>query len=243
MPKRLDLASNYHNVDLKHTEEEAYEGIALWLRNCNALQDISISEIKSAPDIVLPVLLNKDVKLRSITIKAGRGVGYRVKDHHDFHKALTNHRETLTSLVPWTDPDPLSAYELNIIINIFISPKSLKRLICDLFSNEDISLIGKHTTNLEYFYVGGYGIPDHVLNAFEQTPHLRKLLIAAVSNFTKTGLLEIVDKLSQKGQQHWGFHLIAGLTDPGSTLMSADDVKLMKRYIVDKLGGSFGVSR
>lgn len=69
----LALASVNPSADLKATQHDVFLEIVEWLRNCKSLSDVSFYNFASAPDLLLPVLLNKDISLLKLQVNAMDG--------------------------------------------------------------------------------------------------------------------------------------------------------------------------
>jgi len=101
--------------------------IVEWLRSCDHLKIISFKQMLSAPDLLLPVLLNKNVQLDELEINAKEGALYLVKDHQDFHAAL-GAQSSLRELTLRADPDPPTRDDIEAIMMALCSLQELRNL-------------------------------------------------------------------------------------------------------------------
>ncbi|KYG50196.1 hypothetical protein M433DRAFT_57667 [Acidomyces richmondensis BFW] len=238
MLETLDIGCYGSTMDLKDTQNDAYLEITQWLKNCDHLKAISFQNVISAPDLVLPVLLNPKVKLRALQINATESAMYVVKDHHDFHQALAK-QTSLEDLMLRADPEPMTRDDLEILMNTFCSLQNLQEInlfrIADYFTNEHIELLGSRLTNLDTFYVGGYGISDRVLDSFVHSSRLKTLTFAGISSFTVDGILDFIGKLGSSNQ---GLLLSVDNAEP-ETMISEEGQNLIREAMATKLDGRF----
>lgn len=238
MLETLDIGCYGSTMDLKDTQNDVYLEITQWLKNCDHLKAISFQNVISAPDLALPVLLNPKVKLRALQINATESAMYVVKDHHDFHRALAM-QTSLEDLMLRADPEPTTRDDLEILMNTFCSLQNLQEInlfrIADYFTDEHIELLGSRLTNLDTFYVGGYGISDRVLDSFVHSTRLKTLTFAGISAFTVDGILEFVEKLGSSNQ---GLLLSVDNAEP-ETMISEEGQNLIREAIATKLEGRF----
>lgn len=230
----LALSSASASPDLKATENDTFLEIVSWLGSCNALQDISLGEFVSAPDLLLPILQNKNVKLRSLEVSAKNGE-YTSKDHHDFHRALTE-QPSLRSLVLRADPDPSSRDDIETLMNAFCSLKSLRQLrlyrISDYFSDEQIVLLAQNLSNLQDLDISGYGVSDAVWPSLAELP-LKVINFSGITTFTEDGLLDFIDRLGDRNQ---GLDLSISHADP-DVAIPQESQDIIREVIATKLSG------
>lgn len=69
----LALTSFTPSIDLKATQNDVFLEIVEWLKNCKSLVDISFNSFVSAPDLLLGVLLNRDISLQKLQVNATEG--------------------------------------------------------------------------------------------------------------------------------------------------------------------------
>lgn len=232
------VASSQRAPDLKATQNDAYLEIVDWLRKCNRLKDISFFNFVSAPDLLLPVLLNQHVELENLQINATEAAMYVVKDHHEFHQALSQ-QPTLQSLLLRADPDASTRDDQDTIVEAFCSLKDLRKLslirISDYLSNEHLVRLADNLIMLEDVYVGGYGVDDNVLESLAKLPHLKSLTFSGITNFTETGILDFIENLSESNR---GMLLSVDNAD-GDNAMSDASQNLIREVMMTKLDGRF----
>ncbi|KAK5128396.1 hypothetical protein LTR85_003064 [Meristemomyces frigidus] len=199
--KELKITALRQSVDLKATQHDVYVEVVEWLKQCTRLQEIAFDGVVSAPDLLLPVLVNKVATLKSLEINAKDGSLYVVKDHRDFHRALGEHT-SLESLHLRADPDPISRDDMDILMDALCSLQDLRDLnlhgISDYFSDQHIAQLAQRLPKLEVLYVGGYGISDSVLASVARLQHLKNVTFAGITTFTIDGLLDFVDRLPER---------------------------------------------
>ena len=236
----LAIGAERTTVDLKATQHDVYLEIIEWLKGCTRLKNILFRNVVSAPDLLIPILQNKDVELDSLEINATGGDDnmYVVKDHHDFHQALAQ-QPSLTSLGLKADPDPGSRDDIEILMNTLCSLSGLRELrlerISDYFTDQHVSLLGQHLTNLESLAIGGYGVSDNVWSGIARMKKLKALHFNGVTTFTTDGISDFIDQLSPGNA---GLQLMVEMADP-ETALSAEEQELLNELIQVKVDGRF----
>jgi hypothetical protein len=224
--------------DLKKNDNDLYLEATEWLRNCNALRDISITNMVSAPDLILPILLTDSIQLHKLQINSNEGLMYLVKDHQDFHQSLGQKR-SLQELSLRADPEGLFGDPLAEMTNSICSLSDLRYLhltrISDYFNNQHVKAFAQHLVNLEHIYIGGYGITDGVWDAMAQLKDLKTLTFSGLTMFTAQGILSFVDQLSDGNQ---GLLLGVDNADADSPL-TAEEQELVQEALTAKVNGSF----
>lgn len=187
---------------------------------------MALYNFASAPDLLLPVLLNKDVSLQKLHINANEEAMYVVQDHHDFHLALSQQR-SLRNLHLKGDPDPTSRDDIDTLMTALCSLKGLRVLslsrISDYFTDERIKLLVQHLTNLEDLDIGGFGISDDSLSGLSTLKNLKVVTFSGLTTFSETGLMNFIDQL---GDGNYGLSMSVDMADPESdkTLSSESQV-------------------
>ncbi|GAB7363141.1 hypothetical protein MBLNU230_g3427t2 [Neophaeotheca triangularis] len=234
----LSIGSLRPSVDLKATQNDVYLEIVEWLRNCKSLADVKLENIVSAPDLLTPMLLESNIHLEELQIKATEGSMYLVKDHHDFHQSLAN-QPTLRRLLLRADPEAMSRDDIEKLMNAFCSLTELRELnltrISDFFSDEHIKLLASHLPNLEELYIGGYGISDAVWGSLATLPELKTLTFSGLTNFTEEGIVAFIDQLDESNQ---GFALSVDMADTDSAIPQASQDSI-REALSRKLEGRF----
>lgn len=173
-------------ADLKATQNDTYLEILEWLKNCSTLRRVAFANIASAPDLALPLLQNKDVRLESLTIDGKDEGMYIVKDHQDFHQALAQ-QHSLRSLHLNADPEPMFRDNVEALISSLCSLSNLEDLwlgrISDYFTDEHIKLLTRYLPDLRELSVGGYGISDGALTELPNLMNLKSVTFSGLSTF------------------------------------------------------------
>ena len=193
---------------------------------------------RSVLDLMTPVLQNKNVTLEELTITADEESMYTVKDHHDFHSALSQ-QPSLRDLHLCADPEPVTRDDNETLMDAFCSLSALRDLklvrISDYFSDEHISLLGTHLQHLESLYISGYGISDNVFPSITLLRNLKALTFSGITNFTSGG---IADYIEQLGPGNSGLNMSVDRADPDSAL-SQEEQDLLSDLIQVKVDGRF----
>lgn len=255
----LHISAIPTSVDLKTTQNDAYLEILEWLKQCGQLTHIYLNNMVSAPDLLLTVLLNEDVKLESLEVNGNESSMYQAKDHAAFHTALGT-QTTLQSLSLRGDPVSRFCSASNLAIDMLIKPlfqddtarddielilNSLCRLtnlrelslyrISDYFSDEHIKLLAQHLSSLEMLYIGGYGISDDVWIPLSALKTLKSITFAGITTFTKDGILGFIEQL---GESNTGLVLSIEMADP-DTMIPEETQDLLRDAISTKARGRF----
>lgn len=224
--------------NLKATQNDLYLEITEWLRNCTSLRDISISNMVSAPDLMLPVLLTDVIQLHKLQINSNEGLMYLVKDHQDFHQSLGQKR-SLQELSLRADPEGLSGDPLESVTNSICSLSDLRHLhltrISDYFSDQHIKAFAQHLQNLEHIYIGGFGISDGVWDDVARLRNLKSLTFSGLTVFTTDGIIRFIEQLGDGNQ---GLVLGIDNADADSPLTS-EEQELIQEALAAKVDGSF----
>lgn len=233
----LELSSSTASPDLKATQNDVYLEIVSWLQSCNALRDVSMGDFVSAPDLLVHVLQNKNTKLQKMEISAKHGE-YVTKDHHDFHKALSD-QPALRSLVLKADPDPTSRDNIEVLMNAFCSLKELRQLrlyrISDYFSDEQIVSLAQNLSNLEDLDISGYGVSDIIWPSLANLP-LKVINLGGITTFTEDGILDFIERLDSG--IHRGLELSVTNADPDAAI-AQESLDLIRDVLATKLDGKF----
>jgi hypothetical protein len=235
----LAIGAERTTVDLKATQNDVYLEIIDWLKDCNRLKNVTFRNVVSAPDLLIPILQNKSVELNSLEINTTKDDNmYVVKDHHDFHRALAQ-QTSLSSLLLRADPDPGARDDVETLVNTLCSLSGLRDLkliqISYWFNEQHISLLGKHLSDLESLYVGGYGITDNVFPAVAKMKKLKALNFSGMTSFTTEGVADFIETL---GPGNAGLQLNVENADQESAL-SEDEQNLLNELIQVKVDGRF----
>lgn len=236
----LALACFSRSADLQETQHDIYLQITGWLRDCKALNDISFTNFVSAPDILLPVLISKDIKLEKLQINASDNAMYVASTAEDFHQALSL-QPTLQSLILRADPEPVTGEPdyLTTLVNTLCLLKDLKELrlhrISEYFTDVHIRVLAMSLPNLGELYVGGYNITDKIFDQMTKLEKLKVVDFQGITTFTEDGILKFIDRL---GEGNRGLFLSVDNADPDRPI-SADSQEVIRDAIATKLNGRF----
>lgn len=234
----LALASSTGTTDLKATQNDVFLEIVQWLRSCARLNEVSFTNFVSAPDLLLPVVLNKDIKLQKLQINASEDGMYVVQNHRDFHQALSQ-QPSLRRLLLRADPDPVTRDDIDALMDAFTSLQDLRELslfrISDYFTDSHIGRLAVSLPNLEELYVGGYGISDAVFDSLAGLKNLRVLTFSGITTFTEAGIMSFVNKLDEGNK---GLVLAVDNADQ-DTAMSQDSQDAIRDALFTQLDGRF----
>ncbi|KAK5118045.1 hypothetical protein LTR62_004091 [Meristemomyces frigidus] len=234
----LNVTALRPSVDLKTTQNDVFLAITDWLGRCNDLAEVAFEGLVSAPDLLLPVLLNSNTKLYDLQINAKEGSFYQIKEHHDFHRALAGQTE-LRSLHLRADAEAVTRDDMEILLDVLCSLHNLQHLdlmrTSEYFSDDHILLLARHMPQLEYLYVGGYGISDAVLVGVSQLSSLKQVTFTGITTFTMNGLLTYIDKL---GPGNSKLVLSVDMADP-DTMITDEDQEVLRAAMFDKVQGRF----
>lgn len=233
----LELSSTTASPDLKATQNDIYLAIVSWLSSCNALQDVSIGDLVSAPDLLIHVLQNKNTKLKKLEISAKQGE-YISPDHNDFHQAFSS-QPSLRSLALKADPDPTSRENIDTLMNGICSLKDLRQLrlyrISDYFTDQQIISLAQNLSSLEDLDISGYGVSDAVLPSLANLP-LKVVNLTGITTFSANGILDFVERLDPV--LHRGLELSVTNADPDAAI-SQESQDLVRDVLATKLDGRF----
>jgi hypothetical protein len=224
--------------NLKSNENDLYLEVSEWLRNCTALRDISITNMVSAPDIIMPILLAEAIQLRKLQINSNKGLMYLVKDHQDFHQSLGQKR-SLQELSLRADPEGLIGDPVSEVTSSICSLSDLRylhlTLISDYFSDQHVRAFAQHLINLEHMYIGDCGISDGVWDSVATLKNLKTLTFSGLTVFTARGILRFIEQLGDGNQ---GLLLGVDNADMDSPL-TPEEQEQVQEALAAKCNGSF----
>lgn len=226
------------SVDLKATQNDVYLQIVEWLKTCSSLKRLRMTNMLSAPDLILPVLLNPNVKLTEISVNAREGSMYAIKDHQEFHRAL-GRQSSLLEVSLTADPDPTTRDDIEILMDMFCSLTQLRMLHCtrlsDYFSDSHIGLLAQSLPSLEDLLIGGYGITDAIFDSLSNLKQLRAATFSGITRFTSDAVTQYINSL---GPGNSGLSLTVDMADP-ELAMSQEEQDLLRGLIEAKVDGRF----
>lgn len=236
--RELAIASDRPVADLKTTQNDVFLEMLEWLKSCTELKKVHFSNFVSAPDLALPLLQNKDVHLESLEINAQDEGMYVVKDHQDFHQALTQ-QHSLHTLHLKADPEPMSRDDVDTLISALCSLTNLQDLrlnrISDYFSDEHMKLLTRYLPELRELFIGGYGVSDGALAELANLRNLKNVSFSGITSFTTNGIMELIDRLEESNN---GLIFAVDNADP-DTGISAEEQDLLRELIQAKVDGRF----
>lgn len=236
--RELKIESDRSVPDLKATQNDVFLEVFEWLKSCSELRMVTFKNFVSAPDLTLPLLQNKDVRLESLVINANEEGMYVMKDHQDFHQALSQQQD-LQTLQLNADPDPTSRDDIEILLNGLCSLTNLQYLklvrISDYFSDEHIKLLTSYLPELRELFIGGYGISDAALAEVANLRNLKNVSFSGITTFTTSGVVDFVNRL---GESNKGLALAVDNADPDSGI-SVEEQDLLRELIQTKVDGRF----
>lgn len=234
----INITSFRPSVDLKATQNDVFLQIVEWLKSCKSLADITLGNLVSAPDLLLPVLISKDIRLQKLEIGARDESAYLIKDHRGFHEGLTQ-QTGLRELILRADPESVTRDDLDVLMNAFCSLKDLRTLnlprFSDYFSEEHLRLLAVHLTKLEEIYFGGYGLTDLIWPSLASLEYLQNITFSGITNFTADGILGFFEQL---GDSNRGLLLSIDAADP-DTMMTQEEQDLVREALAAKVDGRF----
>lgn len=234
----LQLEDAGRVTDLEKTQNDVFSEVVQWLRNCTKLRSLSISKFASAANLVVPLLLEESIRLRSLEIS-----NYVVKDNRSFHQALSCH-EDLRSLFLAGDAEGMFRDDADIMLDSLCSLKNLRELelrgVSDYLNEDHITTLAANLTQLEDLYITGNQVTDRVLPRVAGLKSLKSITFGAMSLFSLEGLLEFIDGL---GPGNSGIEVYVAMAEPQTTNhyrpLSEDEQSLIRDQLASKVDGRF----
>lgn len=234
----LQLEDAGRVTDLEKTQNDVFNEVVLWLRNCNQLRSLSISKFINAANLVVPLLLEESAQLRSLEIS-----NYVVKDNRTFHQALGTN-ESLRSLFLAGDAEGMFRDDADIMLDSLCSLRGLRELelrgVSDYLNEDHITTLAANLTELEDLYITGNQVTDRVLPRVAALKSLKSITFGAMSLFSLEGLLNFVDSL---GPGNSGIEVYVAMAEPQTTEhyrpLSDDEQALIREQIASRIDGRF----
>jgi hypothetical protein len=216
--------------DLKETQNDSYNKIIAWLQDCVHLKTIAFRGLKSAPDLLTPVLAKTDMLLETLEIAArNEAAMYVAKDHREFHEALSR-QSTLRELVLTADVDLMTEEVDYDVIRSICALKNLRQLrlsrISDNFTDVEIQSLASSLPMLELLVIGGIGISDAIWPVLARLHQLKHLAITGITCFTADGIMSFVNSLG------------AGNKNLILSMLSVDPDYSIDAIVLDKIRGT-----
>ncbi|KAL3425604.1 hypothetical protein PVAG01_02395 [Phlyctema vagabunda] len=229
----LNLTDSEGLVNLEATENDVFLDTIGWLRHCDKLTNLSLSNFVSGPAILKPLCLNDTTRLRSLSV-----VDYSLVGSQDFHRALSQ-QTSLESLNLKADAEDAFRDDIDTLISSICQLTNLTylRLVgtSDYFSTPEIKALASSLKKLEDFHFGGYNVTNEVLDSLAELQHLKTLNITALTSFTSNGLLGYISKLKDTNK---GLN-IAVLSQALEHDLKETEQKSIRKAIMDKVDGRF----
>ncbi|KAK6428790.1 hypothetical protein LTR95_015066 [Oleoguttula sp. CCFEE 5521] len=233
----LSIDSLGPTPDLKAAQNDIYLDITAWLKTCTYLENIFFANLPSAPDLLIAVLLNEEVKLRSLAIKSGEGFAYLAKDHRTFHDSLTN-QQTLEALLLSADAEGAGFDDLQALNDTLCSLKNLRTLhlyrISDYYNDTYLNALARNLLALEELYIGGLSYTDDVWTSISGLNNMRSLTFEGFSAFSVDGIIEYISSLNDSNR---GLVLSIDRAET-ETAISEEGQELIRQALAAKIPGS-----
>ncbi|KAF2086707.1 hypothetical protein K490DRAFT_18894, partial [Saccharata proteae CBS 121410] len=221
-----------HPTDLEQEHNDVFHEMLDWLRQCTSLRTLTFGGFPSAPALCTPLLLHNDTRLHSLKVDM-----YNAGLNQDFQRAL-GHQPDLQSLSLTSEPDQAIEHPDTIIQSI-CQCKKLRDLkltgVSDTFDNPHIDALARGLPNLEDFYFTGDTIQDQVLISLAGLKNLKRVDMAALTDFTFLSLMRFVRSL---GPGNRGIEIIIAAALP-STMLSNDQIECIRAEVDKRLDGRF----
>lgn len=195
------LAEETLSADLEESHNEAFLEIIVWLKECKRLQNLGLTNLRSAPSLMATILLAKTINLNSLVLTSREYGGFIMRNSDEFHQALAS-QTNLQSLRLKGGLDEPRSYELK---DSDVLVESLSKLInlmdlrvaelSNLFADRHIVQLASSLPKLEVWLTRGFGLTDAVWGQVASLRSLRRLDLGTVTRFTADGILDFINKL------------------------------------------------
>lgn len=212
--------------------EKIVSEVADWICSCKNLRQLTLRKFLDDPALLAQALIDKRLRLMSLTVR-----GYSMSGSRAFHEALA-HQTNLQML-------SLQGESTEFDIDQSVLVQALKQLtelhelelkeISDYFNPDHVVMLTPFLPNLERLWISGYEFDDGIWAAFLNLPHLKTLIVHALSTFTAQGVLNFISQLGL-GNQGFSLSILNALNDKS---MSDEDQDLIRETISQTLNGSF----
>ncbi|PQE11901.1 hypothetical protein CJF31_00000034 [Rutstroemia sp. NJR-2017a BVV2] len=196
----LDIEDAERVVDLEATENDVFLEVIEWLGRCDKLRELAMKKVVSAPAILTQVCLHNNIRLTRLEVHSNTLV-----TSPEFYRALS-HQTDLEDLALRGSSDDVfrTRDEIDNVVSCISHLTKLKELTLaesfEYFSSSEIKHLAHKLPLLEKFDFSGYGVGDEILPYLASLHHLRDLNIAAVTSFTRDGLLKYISTLQDTNQ-------------------------------------------
>ncbi|KAL8812870.1 MAG: hypothetical protein Q9200_000692 [Gallowayella weberi] len=220
------------SIDLKNAHNDVFLEVVAWLRSCKKLRSITLRNLRGGQDLLTPMLLENDIRLKNLELK-----GYAMADARDFHQALAN-QPSLQELQLQGDSDEVGDGVTTLV-------ESLSQLVnltdlhlqdvSDYFTDEVIGRLARSLPKLEEWWTGGWAVTDAIWQDIATLKSLRRLDMAAISRFTAKGILDFILNL---GAGNKGLVLAIMMADVDCDLTEGEQM-VIRETIAAKVDGRF----
>lgn len=224
---------NRPETEFNITHRNEFDETVAWLRQCTKLRTIELTNFRSAPALMTPVLWENSVQLVKLHI-----LDYKMCDAMEFHRALSS-QISLKDLFLRGEPD------YNEIIGTEVLVQSLSKLtnltdlevrkISDRFTNRHILKLARSLLKLKYWSTGGHRIDDVIWNGLLPLRSLKWIEFTGHTIFTSWGILGFVSMLQP---YHRGLVLDIMAADVNYDL-SGEEIARISKVIKEKVKGRF----
>lgn len=230
----------YSQQSLEETHKDVQAKFIDWLASCHALHTVSLTGFKSAPNILIPLLLNPKLRLQDLSL-GGSTAGdrthlYSMVQNRDFHLALAT-QSSLEGLSLAGDGEGSGLDDIEALVSSLGELKQLRKLqlfgVSEFFSDKDVISIFTSLQNLEEVYIGGYGISDSALLAASRLGDLKMITFAGVTSFSADGLRQFLGAL---GPGNEGISISVEMADP-DRLIPDPIITAIREEFSSSLGG------
>ncbi|KAF2834932.1 hypothetical protein M501DRAFT_989318 [Patellaria atrata CBS 101060] len=222
------------NSYIEKTDNESFEEIIAWLRECKDLRELKFDNFNSGATLLTTLLIDDNIRLHKLDLNS-----YEGRNHRAFHVALQN-QATLRSLLLQGDSEDMVGDEIEILLDSVTSLTGLRELnlgrMSDFFNDMHITRLATHLTNLEELVVSGWNVTDRVLHQVSTLKNLRSVTFEGLSAFSAKGLHGFIRSLSPSNR---GLAIAVQAADQDRDFLTDEEQAIIREEIAAKVGGSF----
>lgn len=221
--------------------EDPLPMVAIWLKGCKSLKQLSISKLAGGSKLLSDVLVSPDLRLRKLDVRL-------VDDEEAFYSAL-GHQADLETLVFRSHAEIIDQDGVrhdNFLDSICACMKLRHIDIIQEFgidqvqlTTEDLFLVKEALRNLEELSFEGENLTDAIFEPLSQIPSLRAVYISGLSLFTYDGIKFFIEALQAAGS-HRDFRLEIA-NQHGDAKIPVRLEKKLARLINSSLNGYFSL--
>lgn len=236
--ERLKITDLNPPHDLKATQNDVFLDVVSWLKDCKNLREVSLTDFPSAPDILAEVLMAGESRLEELEIGGREDSLYMLKEHDDFHTALGT-QISLRHLLLKCDSEPFVPERRDNLVDQLCRLKNLRYLkltrTSDFFQDNHIKTLASSLTMLEDLLIAGWQLGDACLEPLSKLTNLKSIIFNGPSNFTSSGLLDLIANLGA-GNQGLALSVDMAITD---TRLSDEEQDVVREALIAKVQGRF----